>query len=70
MPLYEYLCRDCGCAFERYVRAWGDPVACPDCAGASVEKKVSSFAFTAAGGTGVSAGGGCGCGRGACGCHH
>jgi putative FmdB family regulatory protein len=68
MPLYEYICRDCGRAFERYVRAWGDPVECPDCAGASVEKKVSSFAF--AGGGGPSAGGGCGCGRGGCGCHH
>ena len=63
MPLYEYLCRGCGLPFERYVRAWGDPVDCPACGGASVEKKVSSFAFTGAGG-------GCGCGRGACGCHH
>ena len=66
MPLYEYLCRDCGLAFERYVRAWGDPVLCPACAGASVEKKASSFALAA----GPSAGGGCGCGRGACGCGH
>jgi putative FmdB family regulatory protein len=67
MPLYEYLCRDCGLAFERYVRAWGDAVVCPACAGASVEKKVSSFAFASAG---LSAGGGCGCGRGGCGCGH
>ena len=70
MPLYEYICRDCGRAFERYVRAWGDPVVCPGCAGASVEKKVSSFAFAVAGGGAPSAGGGCGCGRGGCGCHH
>ncbi len=70
MPLYEYLCRDCGQAFERYVRAWGEAVSCPSCAGPSVEKKVSSFAFTAAGGAGTSAGGGCGCGHGGCGCHH
>jgi len=68
MPLYEYLCRDCGLAFERYVRAWGDPVLCPACAGGSVEKKVSSFAFAVAGG-GASPSAGCGCGRGACGCH-
>ena len=71
MPLYEYLCRDCGLAFERYVRAWGDPVACPDCTGVSVEKKVSSFAFAVPGGAAPSsAGGGCGCGRGGCGCGH
>jgi putative FmdB family regulatory protein len=71
MPLYEYLCRDCGLAFERYVRAWGHPVACPDCAGVSVEKKVSSFAFAVPGGAAPSStGGGCGCGRGGCGCHH
>ena len=70
MPLYEYLCRDCGRAFERYVRAWGDPAACPDCAGVSVEKKVSSFAFAVPGGAAPSStGGGCGCGRGGCGCH-
>ena len=71
MPLYEYVCRGCGRAFERYVRAWGDAVACPSCASPSVEKKVSSFAFTSAGGSASSsAGGGCGCGRGTCGCHH
>ena len=71
MPLYEYLCRDCGVAFERYVRAWGDPVACPGCCGVSVEKKVSSFAFAVPGGAAPSStGGGCGCGRGGCGCHH
>jgi putative FmdB family regulatory protein len=70
MPLYEYLCRDCGLPFERYVRAWGDPVLCPACGGVSVDKKVSTFALAAAGGSGVRAGGGCGCGRGACGCGH
>ena len=69
MPLYEYLCRDCGRAFERYVRAWGDTVECPACGGTSVEKKVSSFAFASASGGASSAGSGCGCGRGGCGCH-
>jgi putative FmdB family regulatory protein len=72
MPLYEYLCRDCGQAFERYVRAWGDAVVCPACAGGSVEKKVSRFALAASGegAPSSSRGGGCGCGRGGCGCHH
>jgi len=68
MPLYEYRCGSCGMAFEKYVRAWGEAVACPACASATVEKLVSSFAFAAAGRGSV--GGGCGCGRGGCGCGH
>ena len=70
MPLYEYRCRECQTAFEKYVRAWGEPVSCPSCASASVEKLLSTFAFAAADGSFSSAaGGGCGCGRGGCGCH-
>jgi len=70
MPLYEYRCRECDQAFERYVRAWGEAVSCPSCERASVEKLLSTFAFAAADGSfSSSAGGGCGCGRGGCGCH-
>jgi putative FmdB family regulatory protein len=71
MPLYEYRCRDCDRAFERLVRSWQEPVACPACRGESVEKLLSTFAM-AGGGNGRTAGasgGGCGCGRGGCGCH-
>jgi putative FmdB family regulatory protein len=70
MPLYEYRCDGCQERFESYVRSWSESVACPRCGGASVEKQVSTFAFTGAGGGGASAGGGCGCGRGGCGCGH
>jgi putative FmdB family regulatory protein len=67
MPLYEYVCASCSRKFERYVRSWGDAVACPDCLGHDVEKQLSTFAFSG----GASAGaGGCGCGRGGCGCGH
>jgi putative FmdB family regulatory protein len=71
MPLYEYVCASCQRKFEQYVRAWGEEVACPVCAGRDVEKQLSTFAF--AGTDGLRAGGGgggCGCGRGGCGCGH
>jgi putative FmdB family regulatory protein len=64
VPVYEYVCRQCERRFERYVRAWGEAVACPHCAGADVEKQLSTFAMA-----GPSAGGGGCCGRGGCGCH-
>ena len=79
MPVYEYVCRGCGQAFERYVQRWSEPVACPACAGEDVEKQLSTFAMaggsgSAGGATAGSAGGpargggGC-CGGGGCGCH-
>jgi putative FmdB family regulatory protein len=67
MPVYEYLCQGCDQRFERYVHAWGEPVACPRCAGEAVEKLLSSFALAGTTSSG-STGGGCGCGRGGCGC--
>ncbi len=70
MPLYEYVCNDCQERFERYVRSWGEPVTCPACQGADVEKQLSTFAFSGSDGRLVASGGGCGCGRGGCGCHH
>ena len=68
MPLYEYRCAECDKGFEKYVRAWSEAVRCPDCASESVEKQLSTFAFTAGAGSSVSPAGGCGCGRGGCGC--
>ena len=67
MPLYEYECQGCQRRFERYQRAWNEPVRCPSCDSAEVEKQLSRFAM---GATALSGGGGgCGCGRGGCGCH-
>ncbi len=70
MPVYEYLCPPCDARFERYVRAWGEVVHCPHCAG-EVEKQLSTFAMAVAGGAprmaaapragGACCGGGCGC---------
>ena len=75
MPIYEYVCDGCHEKFERYVRAWGEAVACPHCEGESVQKQLSRFAMAGGssspnetGGTGGMGGGGC-CG-GSCGCAH
>jgi putative FmdB family regulatory protein len=69
MPVYEYVCRDCGGKFEAYVRSWSEAVACPACRSADLEKLLSTFAMTGTDG-GARASGGCGCGRGGCGCRH
>jgi putative FmdB family regulatory protein len=69
MPLYEYLCEGCELRFERYVRSFGEAVACPRCAGQEVEKLLSSFAVAGGSGAPRGAGGG-GCCGGGCGCGH
>jgi putative FmdB family regulatory protein len=68
MPIYEYLCDDCAARFERYVRAWGEPVSCPACQSAAVAKQPSRFALKGAAAEPAPARGAC-CGGG-CGCAH
>jgi putative FmdB family regulatory protein len=78
MPLYEYVCAECGTGFEKLVRRFGDEVDCPSCSSARVDKQLSVFAVASpspplagcgAGPCGaVGRGGGPGpCGGGACG---
>ena len=67
MPVYEYVCRQCERAFERYVRTFNEVVSCPHCAGGEVDKQLSTFAM--AGSSSPGGGGGACCGRGGCGCH-
>jgi putative FmdB family regulatory protein len=43
MPIYEYICDDCGTKFEKLVRN-GDGVACPDCGESHLTPKLSTFA--------------------------
>ena len=45
MPLYEYICRGCGHAFEALVRNSIAP-ACPSCESADVERQISLFAVS------------------------
>jgi putative FmdB family regulatory protein len=44
MPLFEYVCMDCGAEFEKVVPTSKTAVACAKCASPKVEKKLSVFA--------------------------
>ncbi len=70
MPIYEYLCRQCGAEFEKLVGSHATEVACPSCAGERVMRRISLVGVRtggqAAGAPAMAAGGGC-CGGG-CGC--
>lgn len=48
MPIYEYLCEDCGSAFEKLVRN-GDSVVCPSCGQDHLKPQLSRFAAHANG---------------------
>lgn len=51
MPIYEYICRDCGHELEALQRLSDDPLSdCPSCEAASLQKKVSAAGFRLKGG--------------------
>lgn len=53
MPLYEYICRQCGHAFEVLQRMGerGDDLRCPTCGEVGAERQLSTFAGRAAQGS-------------------
>jgi len=71
MPIYEYICDECGEHYERLVMNGKTSVACPKCASGKQTLQLSVFAAPANGSKSSegpsSSGGGC-CG-GACGCN-
>ncbi len=48
MPIYEYLCQQCGHKFEMIVHGETRP-ACPSCKTERVDKQMSTFAVGAGG---------------------
>ncbi|MGP1677696.1 MAG: FmdB family zinc ribbon protein [Burkholderiales bacterium] len=44
MPIFEYQCASCGKDFELLVRNSSTVLACPDCNGTQLRKKLSAFA--------------------------
>ena len=67
MPLYEYVCADCGAFFEQWVRSASakEEIVCPQCRSAAVDKKFSTFGVKGgAGASSVSSGDNCSTGGG------
>jgi|HubBroStandDraft_6_1064221.scaffolds.fasta_scaffold5920879_1 putative FmdB family regulatory protein len=44
MPIYEYICDDCGTKFEKLVRRNQDAIACPSCGDSHLSTTLSTFA--------------------------
>ena len=53
MPIFEYLCQDCGSKFEKLVRRTADAaeLECPSCGQKHLRQELSTFAAHANGGT-------------------
>ncbi|OPL17325.1 MAG: FmdB family transcriptional regulator [delta proteobacterium ML8_D] len=45
MPIFEYICNECGEEFEELVLGSRADIKCPKCDSLRAQKKVSSFAF-------------------------
>ena len=62
MPLYEYICSDCGNEFEKMMRfdQAGERPRCPRCAGEDTRKKLSMFSSSGSQSDAGASSGGCG----------
>jgi putative FmdB family regulatory protein len=72
MPIYEYICDDCGERYERIVMSQKQAITCPKCASANHTLQLSVFAAPSNGkpsANASSSGGSCGCTPHSCGCH-
>ena len=49
MPIYEYVCEDCGNKFEKLVRRQEEGIACPSCGQSHLTLALSTFAAHANG---------------------
>jgi putative FmdB family regulatory protein len=49
MPIFEYLCEDCGNKFEKLVRNGANGVQCPSCGQERLKQQFSTFAAHANG---------------------
>jgi putative FmdB family regulatory protein len=56
MPIYEFVCEDCGRPFEDLIRSFAAiaEVRCPACGSAALRRKVSTFASRVSGDGGSS----------------
>lgn len=68
MPIYEYVCDDCGALYECIVMFASQPIVCPKCSSNRHTLQLSVFRAASKSGDSVSAAGGCGCTPTSCGC--
>lgn len=69
MPLYEYVCKDCGVHFDvlRSMKDADKPIQCRECHSENITRALSVFYATSAGHSVTSSGSGCaGCAGGSC----
>ena len=69
MPLYEYVCQDCGHHFDalRSMKDADKPILCRSCHGERTTRAISLFFASSEGRSVASSGGGCGsCSGGSC----
>lgn len=54
MPIFEFVCQECGTPFEELVRSSNsvDEISCPFCASYQVKKQISTFASQVSGSAG------------------
>ncbi|MBU5637287.1 zinc ribbon domain-containing protein [Geomonas sp. Red69] len=58
MPIFEYVCNDCGTRFEKLQKGGAaDECGCPTCGSAKVKKAMSTFAAGSASETKCHSGG-------------
>lgn len=59
MPIFEFRCQDCGCEFEKLVRA-DEKAECPECGCSSPKRLFSVFGVKSGGKFTPSSGASCG----------
>jgi putative FmdB family regulatory protein len=60
MPIFEYICNDCGRRFEKIVPRYDSHTDCAHCNSMNVEKQLSVFAVAGSSSSNDSADPGCG----------
>jgi len=63
MPIFEYLCKDCGRPFEKIVPRYDSHVDCIHCNSENIEKQLSVFAVAGSSGSSERDVSDAGCGR-------
>jgi putative FmdB family regulatory protein len=72
MPIYEYVCDDCGARYEQIVMSKSAKIACPKCESQKHTLQLSVFSSTGTASKAngqSSSSGACGCTPRGCGCH-